>query len=60
MALYSTDIIGWVGVCVPVTTGISPEKAVKAMSAARGNQIPETEEQRRCIDHYAAILAGTE
>lgn len=50
---------GLVGACLLVSKGISPEKAVKSLSAARGNAVPETEEQRRWIDHYAAILAGS-
>jgi protein-tyrosine phosphatase len=50
---------GLVGACLLITKGVSPEKAVKTLSAARGNSIPETEEQRRWIDHYAAILAST-
>ncbi len=50
---------GLVGACLLITKGLSSERAVKSLSAARGNPIPETEEQRRWIDHYAAILAGT-
>jgi protein-tyrosine phosphatase len=49
---------GLVGACLLITKGVSPEKAVKTLSAARGNPVPETEEQRRWIEHYAAILAG--
>jgi hypothetical protein len=30
----------------------------RALSAARGALVPETAEQRRWIDRYAAILAG--
>jgi protein-tyrosine phosphatase len=51
---------GLVGACLLVSKGLNPEKAVKDLSVARGTMIPETEEQRRWIDHYAAILAGTE
>ena len=50
---------GLVGACLLVTKGLSPEKAVKSMSTARGNSVPETEAQRRWIDHYAAILQMT-
>ena len=50
---------GLVGACLLVGKGFSPEKAVQSLSVARGNPVPETEEQRRWIDHYAAILAGT-
>jgi hypothetical protein len=28
------------------------------MSAARGATVPETQEQRRWLDHFAAILAS--
>ena len=49
---------GLVAACLLVTKGLTPEAVVKALSAARGNQVPETAEQRRWIDHYAAVLAG--
>jgi protein-tyrosine phosphatase len=49
---------GLVAACLLVTKGLNPERAVKNLSAARGNPVPETEEQRRWIDHYAAILAS--
>jgi len=50
---------GLVAACLLITKGLSPEVAVKSLSAARGNPVPETGEQRRWIDHYAAVLAGT-
>jgi protein-tyrosine phosphatase len=50
---------GLVGACLLITKGLSSERAVKSLSAVRGIPVPETEEQRRWIDHYAAILAGT-
>lgn len=50
---------GLVAACLLVTKGLSPEAAVKTLSVARGNPVPETAEQRRWIDHYAAVLAGT-
>ena len=49
---------GLVSACLLIGKGLSPEKAVQSLSAARGNPVPETEEQRRWIDQYAAILAG--
>jgi len=42
-----------------VTKGLPPEAAVRSLSAARGASIPETAAQRRWIDHYATVLAGT-
>jgi protein-tyrosine phosphatase len=42
-----------------VMKGLNPEAAVKTLSAARGISVPETVAQRRWIDHYATILAGT-
>lgn len=50
---------GLVGACLLITKGMSPEKAVNVLSAARGNPVPETDEQRRWIEHYAATLAGS-
>jgi protein-tyrosine phosphatase len=49
---------GLVAACLLVTKGLTPESAVKTITAARGNPVPETAEQRRWIDHYAAVLAG--
>jgi protein-tyrosine phosphatase len=49
---------GLVAACLLVAKGLTPESAVKVLSAARGNPVPETSEQRRWIDHYAAVLAG--
>jgi protein-tyrosine phosphatase len=50
---------GLVAACLLVAKGLSPEVAVKSLSAARGTPVPETAEQRHWIDHYAAVLAGT-
>ena len=50
---------GLVGACLLVTKGLNSEGAVQRLSAARGNPVPETAEQRRWIDDYAATLAGT-
>ena len=49
---------GLIAACLFVGKGLSPSSAVDTLSAARGNQVPETDEQRRWIDHYAAVLAG--
>jgi protein-tyrosine phosphatase len=51
---------GLVAACLLVTKGLSSGAAVSSVSAARGSPVPETEEQRRWIDHYAATLAGAE
>lgn len=50
---------GLVAACLLIAKGLTPEVAVETLSAARGNPVPETSEQRRWIDHYAAVLAGT-
>lgn len=50
---------GLIAACLLVTKGISSGAAVEAVSVARGLEVPETPEQRRWIDHYAATLAGT-
>ena len=50
---------GLVAACLLVTKGLSPGAAVETVTAARGMQVPETDEQRRWIDHYASVLAGT-
>ncbi len=44
---------GLVAACFLVKKGVSPGAAVQKLSAARGVQIPETEQQREWIDHYA-------
>jgi protein-tyrosine phosphatase len=49
---------GLVGACLLVTKGLNSEAAVQRLSVARGNPVPETAEQRRWIDDYAATLAG--
>jgi hypothetical protein len=48
-----------VAACLLVTKGLTPDAAVKTLSAARGTAVPATAEQRHWIDHYAAVLAGT-
>jgi protein-tyrosine phosphatase len=50
---------GLLAACLLVAKGLSPGAAVEILSAARGSQVPETAEQRRWIDRYAAVLAGT-
>jgi len=50
---------GLVAACLLITKGLSSGAAVEAVSAARGTPIPETPEQRRWLDHYAAIFAST-
>jgi protein-tyrosine phosphatase len=47
---------GLVAACLLVTKGLSSGAAISSVSAARGTPVPETEEQRRWIDHYAATL----
>jgi protein-tyrosine phosphatase len=48
---------GLVAACLLVSTGWDPESAVRALSTARGIAIPETKEQRRWIDRYAASMS---
>jgi protein-tyrosine phosphatase len=50
---------GLVAACLLATKGLSPQAAVKSLSAARGIAVPETPEQRNWIDHYAAVMAST-
>lgn len=47
---------GLVAACLLVGKGLSPGAAVSTVSAARGMRIPDTEEQREWIDHYAVAL----
>jgi protein-tyrosine phosphatase len=48
---------GLIAACLLVAQGAAPDAAVHNLSAARGLPVPETAEQRRWIDHYAATLA---
>lgn len=50
---------GLVAACLLVAKGWDPETAVDRLSAARGVSIPETQEQRRWINHYAMALADS-
>ena len=47
---------GLVAACLLVRSGMSPGAAVEKVSTARGIPVPETEEQREWIDHYAAAF----
>jgi protein-tyrosine phosphatase len=47
---------GLVAACLLIGRGFSPGAAVSTVSAARGIRIPDTEEQREWIDHYAVAL----
>jgi protein-tyrosine phosphatase len=49
---------GLIAACLLVSKGWEPAAAVAALSAARSLAVPETEEQRRWIDRYAATLTG--
>lgn len=51
---------GLVAACLLVLKGLSPGAAVTELSAARGVAVPETAEQLRWIDRYAAISASAE
>jgi protein-tyrosine phosphatase len=48
---------GLVAACLLVKKGVSPGAAVEKITAARGVAVPETDEQREWIDHYAAAFA---
>jgi protein-tyrosine phosphatase len=49
---------GLISAALLVMKGVTPDTAIKSLSAARGTSVPETAAQRRWIDHYAAILGG--
>jgi len=49
---------GLVAACLLVAKGLTPEDAVERLSKARGEPVPETPEQRRWIDRYAAKFAS--
>jgi protein-tyrosine phosphatase len=49
---------GLVAACLLITKGITPDVAIKRVSAARGLEVPETIEQRDWIDHYATVMTG--
>jgi hypothetical protein len=45
---------GLLAACLLVRKGLSPGAAIDKISGARGVAVPETEEQREWIDHFAA------
>ncbi len=49
---------GLVAACLFVTKGLDTKAAIKRLSAARGAPVPETNEQRRWIDHFASTFAN--
>jgi protein-tyrosine phosphatase len=49
---------GLVAACLLVTKGLSSSAAVELLSVARGIPVPETDEQRRWIDHFAESLVA--
>lgn len=48
---------GLVSACLLVRGGMSPGAAVEKVSVARGVSVPETDEQRDWIDHFATAVA---
>jgi len=53
------DRTGLMAAGLLIMKGLNPEAAIKSLTAARGVSVPETAAQRRWINHYATILAGT-
>jgi protein-tyrosine phosphatase len=51
---------GLVASCLLVAEGLSPDAAAQQVSDVRGVTVPETEEQRRWIEHYAIRFTGRE
>lgn len=51
---------GLVAACLLVKKGMSPGAALEKISAARGVAVPETEEQREWIDHYATAFTSNQ
>jgi len=49
---------GLLAACLLISRGSLPKDAIRTLSAARGAPVPETSEQRRWIDHFAAISAA--
>lgn len=47
---------GLVTACLLVRKGMSPGAAIEKISLARGVPVPETEEQREWIDHFATAF----
>jgi protein-tyrosine phosphatase len=48
---------GLVAACLLVGDGLSPQEAMDRLTAARGVEVPETEQQRRWIADFAGALA---
>jgi len=49
---------GLVAASLLINRGWEPEAAVELLSATRGTPVPETQEQRRWIDQYAAKVGA--
>ena len=49
---------GLIAACLLVSSGVPAETAFSQISEARGQTIPETNEQRRWVDEFAPELAG--
>ena len=49
---------GLLAACLLVSKESTPESAIEKLSSVRGVSIPETSEQRRWIDHYAATMVN--
>lgn len=49
---------GLIAAALLMETGLAPAAAIQRVSAARGVPVPETSEQKRWIDSFAAVLAG--
>ncbi len=50
---------GLIAACLLILKGVDSSAALDQLSVARGLPVPETDEQRRWIERYAASLAGT-
>jgi protein-tyrosine phosphatase len=48
---------GLLAACLLVRKGLSPGAAIDKVSGARGVAVPETEEQREWIDHFATATS---
>lgn len=61
VAIHCRQGVGRTGLlasCVLIMQGVPSDDAVRTLSTARGLPVPETPEQRRWIDRYAASFAG--
>lgn len=50
---------GLIAACLLTTKGFSAGGALEKVIAARGRPVPDTDEQERWIEHYAAVQAST-